>query len=208
MCQTESLFTWTVFTRKPGIPLHNKRWTCACASELCCECACVCVCVPPFILRSISAPAQQPVLFPNYISNSFRCDRPCLEPRLLLSLPPSPGQQGREREHEPAREQPWPPALDEETMATRLRVTAGDRNRHKHRNCPFCHWDSAAGAWESGGGTVSLSLLLQRSLSLFRYALIWQKSDRLTDCMLLLASGPTGSSSERHRVVGNEAGIF
>lgn len=43
MGQTGSLFTCTVFTRKPGTPLqNNKRWTCACASELC---MCVCVCL-------------------------------------------------------------------------------------------------------------------------------------------------------------------
>lgn len=51
----------------------------------------------------------------------------------------------------------WPPALHEETMATRHSVTAGDRNRHKHRNCLFCHWDRPAEAWECGGGTRSPS---------------------------------------------------
>lgn len=36
MCQTGSLFTCTMFTRRPGIPLqYNKRWTCACVRELC-----------------------------------------------------------------------------------------------------------------------------------------------------------------------------
>lgn len=36
MCQTGSLFTCTMFTRRPGIPFqYNKRWTCACVRELC-----------------------------------------------------------------------------------------------------------------------------------------------------------------------------
>lgn len=55
--------------------------------------------------------------------------------------------------------------------------------------------------------SLSLSLLLRGSHSRFRYALIWQKSDTL-DCVLLLASGPMGGGSERHRVVGKGTGIF
>lgn len=51
----------------------------------------------------------------------------------------------------------WPPVLHQETMATRHSVTAGDRNRHKRRNCLFCHWGRPAEAWECGGGTLSLS---------------------------------------------------
>lgn len=107
--------------------------------------------------------------FSNCISSSFRCDQLCLEPGLLLS-PGSPSlsraARSSEKEPEREREQPWPPALAAETMATRLTVTAGDRNRHKHRNCPFCHWDRPAEAWESGGGTVSGSLRLSRLFSI------------------------------------------
>lgn len=103
--------------------------------------------------------------FSNCISSSFRYDQLCLEPDLPLSPgSPSPSRAARlsEKEPEREREQPWPPALAPETMATRLTVTAGDRNRHKHRNRPFCHWDRPAEAWESGGGTVSGSLRLSR----------------------------------------------
>lgn len=147
-------------------------------------------------------------------SDSCRCDQLCLEPGLLLSLPAPLPVLGSEvgREGERASEwasSPWPPALYAETMATRLSVTAGDRNRHKHRNRPFCHWDRPAEAWESGGGTVSPSCSIASS-AFFSICpnMTKKKSHPLVDCMLLLANGPKGRGSERHRVVGNETGIF
>lgn len=143
--------------RKPGIPpLNNKRWTCARANELCFKCV--------YMHSQRQWRSSSAACCSECISDSFRCDQLCLEPGLLHSpsSPPFAGQWGweREREHKRVREQPWPPALESETMATCLRVTAGDRNKHKHRNRPFCHWDRPAEAWESGGGTVSLSIAL------------------------------------------------
>lgn len=115
-------------TRKPGIPQqNNKRWTCACPSGL-------------------GAPAQQPL---DWSSDFCWCDWLCLVPGLLLSL-------SQRCDREPGSRR-WPPALHQETMATRHSVTAGDRNRHKHRNCLFCHWGRPAEAWECGGGTRSPS---------------------------------------------------
>lgn len=49
---------------------------------------------------------------------------------------------------------------------------------------------------------------LSLSPSLFPICPNMSKSDRLTDCMLLLASGPRGRHCERHGVVQNEKGIF
>lgn len=150
MCQTGSLFTCAVFTRNLESPCSTTKggrvnvWV---------SCVCFCVCTTCTIRSNTWA--QQPIL-QLYLQL-------CLEPGLLLS-PGSPRRAARSSEKEPEREreQPWPPALAAETMATRLTVTAGDRNRHKHRNRPFCHWDRPAEAWESGGGTVSGSLRLSR----------------------------------------------
>ena len=180
-------------------------------SSVCvCVCLCVCVCVC----------GNSAACSPNVSLIVLGETSPvCVEPHLLLSpsSPPSPmaarsreRERARAREPEQPREQSWPPALNEETMATRLRVTAGDRNRHKHRNCPFCHWDRPAEAWESGGGTLSLS---PSTLSLFldmpKYD---KKRDTLTDCTLWShrerLQAPQSRRESCKDILGHNDGVF
>lgn len=126
-----------------------------------------------------------------------RCDPLCLVPASRpLPSPPPPvlgSEVGRERGCSR-----WPPALHAETMATCRSVTAGDRNRHKHRNRPFCHWGRAARAWESGEGT----------LSLFQYALIWQKVIHLLIVCCCYGAVPKGVAPSATESSGMRQGYF
>lgn len=188
----ESVYLRSVYKTTWNAPPHNKRWTCACASELCTLTS----------GRSSSAASRLPLFLIGVgVTSSARS--------LLSDSSDCAGQRGRDREGERASERGsslWPPGLNAETMATRLGVTAGDRNMHKHRNRPFCQWDGPTVAWESRGGTVSLSLAPSLPFP-FSICPNMTKSDALADC-ILLAGGPKGRSSERHGVVGKERGIF
>lgn len=98
--------TWNLPAAQQKVDVCMCKWAVfiyICLFLCVCVCACVSVsvCVCPQSLWEATV-LQLSSLFSNCIGNSFRCDQPCFEPRLLLSRSsfPSPGQQRRKRERE------------------------------------------------------------------------------------------------------------
>lgn len=155
--QTGSLFTCTVFTRKPGIPLlNNKTWTCACASELCLF-VCLCVCTSVCLHVSNSACTLTASLIHLGATSSVWSRTSCILPACLPML-------GREVERGSS------PDL-RSSLRKQWRRASGDSGRQEQAQTqepsilPVRQTCRALRIWRRN--CLSLSPLLHYSLSLF-----------------------------------------